>query len=238
MANGAGSSDCWNCRFVITTGDRKECSKHSFIIPKLNQEKLCADWQSNKDHSTHHFRNLLHGILYYYSYASNQPPAPLDQFEYFKKQIEYISLTLVYDTEFGWSIYCVNENKGIQYDVQETVTLILDGSRLSFEVAEATRLFYGLSEQNDGRGWSKGIQKIIYYPSDPVILYKWLNKQFDVEAILYKFSHARSMLYSPIVNLFILCESDRSENTLRLKPHIPLYGELARDHNGRSAATG
>ncbi len=236
MANGAGSSDCWGCRFVISVEDRKECGKHHFIIPRLTNEKLCNDWQDNKNHTSHHFQNLSPGILYYFSYASNQPPAPLDQFEYFKKQIEYISLTLVYDTEFGWSIYCVNENKGIQYDVQETVTLILDDSRLSFEVAEATRLFYGLSEQNNGRGWSKDIQKIIHYPSDPVVLYKWLNKQFDVEAILYKFSHARSMLYSPIAKIFILCESDKSENTLRLKPDIPMYGELARDHNGRSPA--
>lgn len=233
MANGAGSPDCWNCRFVVIVEDRKECSKHNFIIPKGGSEKICKDWQDEK-HTSHHFNELLPGILYYYSYASKEPPTPLDQFEHFKKQVEYISLNLVYDTEFGWSLYCKNENKEISYDAHGTVSIILDGSSFHFEVAEATRLFYGL--QDDGtckRGWSKGLQKIIYCPSDPVILYKWLNKQFDVEAILYKFSHARSMLYTPTINLFILCEPNRTENALHLKPNFSLYGELARKPQGK-----
>lgn len=231
MANGTGFPDCNSCRYYVSVEERKECGKHNFIIPKGCSEILCKDYQHYKSHSEHHFRSLSPGILYHYSYASNQQPIPLDKFDHFKKPIEYIILTLVDDPEFGWAIYYVNPNPNSDYRLESKVTIQIDNKKFLFEVAQAQRIFYGgCSRQNDGtweQRWKKGVQNIIFSPTDPYLLYKWLNKQFDVEKILYKFGTVRSESLS-IIRLFILCEPDQSENMLYLRPYIPMYGEFAR----------
>ena len=236
MPNGAGSPYCGNCRFIVTSDDKKECGLHDFIIPKCSLDILCKDYQHYKSHSEHHFGSLSPGILYHYSYASNQQPIPLDKFEHFKRLIEYIVLTLVDDPEFGWAIYYVNPTPNSGYQLENKVTIQIDNKKYLFEVAQAQRIYYGgVSRQNDGtweQRWSKGTQNIIFSPSDPYLLYKWLDKQFDVEKVLYKLGTVRSESLS-VVRLFILCEPDEVENILHIRPYIPMYGEFARPIQGK-----
>jgi hypothetical protein len=231
MANGAGSPDCSICRFVVTGDEKNECGKHKFIIPKGSSEKLCNDWQHYKGHSKHDFRSLSPGILYYYSYASSQPPAPLDNFEHFHNQIEYITLPLVDDPEFGWALYYRNGHFDSSYIPDGRITIDFDDWGLLFEVTEAQRIFHGGGRrQDDGswkKEWSKGSQRIIHCPNDPDILYKWMNRQVDVERALCKFGNLRSDYLYP-VRLLILCEPDGVNKMLRLRLYMPMYGEFAR----------
>lgn len=230
MANGAGSPDCNNCRFVVRKNEVKRCDKHKFIIPIGIFEIICKDWKHYEGKTNEDFSFLLPGILYYYKYSSEQPPAKLDNFKYFNRKIQYSTLLLVEDPEFGWSIYDNDINNTLRFK-QNSVTIQLDNSNILFEIAEAQRIFYNGGEfQADGswkKAWSKGRQRIIFCPQDPDILYKWLNKQFDVERILYKFSSQRSSFLSP-VRLYLLCELDQVGKKLRIKPFIPMYGEFSR----------
>ena len=231
MPNGKGFPDCSNCRFLASVENRKECEKHKFIIPQISFEKLCNDWQDHKGNSKHHFRSLSHGILYYYSYASNQPPVPLDKFEHFVREVEYFTVDLVEDPEFGWSLYYINANNNSTYELPSELAIQIDELIIQFEVAEASRIFHGGgTRQDDGtwkKHWTKGSRRIIFCPSDPDILYKWLNKYFEVEEILYRFSHIRTDYLLP-VRLEILCEPDPVEKKLHIKPFIPMYGQYAR----------
>lgn len=231
MPNGRGSPDCHICKFVVSNEDRKECSKHKFVIPRISSEKLCCDWQHNETHTRRPFPKLLPGVLYYYSYASIQKPEPLDTFEHFNKSIEYFFVSLCDDLEYGWSLYLRQTDYKYFPTPGGKVTLQLNNTESEFEIVDATRIHsQGCTRQEDGslkKRWSRGNQRIIYCPLDPFILYTWLDSFFNVERILF---HYRKALreYLSAFRIHILFEAVPTENVLRIKPDIHMYGEFGR----------
>ena len=232
MANGAGSPDCFNCNFFSSKENNKYCTKHNFFIPQTGgSEKLCSDYLSRKNHSKSQFSSLSSGILYRYLSQSMQVPEPLAPFDHFQKPIEYFISPLTHDSEYGWSLYLWHPYHKYFPTPGGKYTLNLNGSDCTFEITDAERMHFDGAERREDDTWNakftKHNQRILFSPTAPDILYKWLDFYFDAEKLLARQTEVNREISAP-VNIFTLFEADLADGVIALHPDILMYGEFGR----------
>jgi len=227
MPNGKGSPDCHNCSYYRPIEKVNRCRKHGIFIPTISYEKICSDWQHKDTKTRKPFPGLKPGILYYYSYASNQVLEPLYPFDRLDRPITILTVAAGEDSEFGWVLY---PRKG-QYprfpEPGGTLSIRVEDSVTTFASIDAQRLSPRHNVTNEGEvqsTWNTEDVRIIYCASSPDGLYLWLDRYIDVAACLK--SYRKLFPISP--KIYVLLEINPETGLYTLRPDIYWCGPYGR----------
>lgn len=229
MPNGRGSPQCYNCDFYTTSQDARNCRKHNFVMPTITSEVLCNDWKHAGSRKP--FPSLSPGFLYYYSYASQNRPEPLYHFDQLQQQLIFSSVWLSKDQEYGWAIH-LN-----QYDYKnfpgpgEQVTIGVDEKELQMNVIDVERDQRRGSSRNAEDKWEtryeRGIQRLIFAPSSPGVVYEWLDGIFNLDAIISEYEKRSREIPIPTW-LYFFIEINPKLGTFKLRPNLVHYADFQR----------
>jgi len=228
MPNGRGSPDCRICDHARRTDDLWSCRKHNIFIPEIG-EVICSSWEHSGGKNP--FPNINIGTLYYYSYASLNPPVPLSSFEKLRTRRIFINASVHHDNELGWSIYLSDFNHKYFPGPGNSIMIQLNGKTTNFEIAEPTRTIPRGSQRTDEGTWQTLYvtvnQRIICRLEQPDLLFHWLQEHLHISPILQRFE---KNLRLRGFGIMIFLEIEPNSGIVALQPNLNSYYEYRRGH--------
>ena len=245
MPNGKYDPQCYNCQFVTHRQDRRSCKLHDFVMPDIDTEIICRDFQLAEElqgDSVHfgyvprfmhsqEFRTLEPGSLYY----SFDRYGKFGAFRNLQRLI--IDGDVYNDEELGWVIYLRHNRTQYPFlpEPKTRFRVLLNGDTYDFEIAdlERRRLMGGRREE-DGRwinNWQTVTTRIVYCPSKPNVLYDWLDHYFDARTLVEHLTDPSKTRFPEIESeLWISCfvEIIEEKTVYRLRPDSLYHSEHAR----------
>lgn len=201
-------------------------------------ELICADWQHNNWKSTE-FASLKPGQLYYYSYAYFSPPEKLRDFQSLQNFI--FSVSIHQDDELGWAFY-INEDRHPWFpEPQEHLRVHLKNAPHLFKVVDVQRkLWIGSRRTPSGdsyQNYSTRIQRVIYCPESPEMLYEWLNVYLDMRNLIADAEkHRQTEMLLPL-GILALMESVEQHSLYTLHPDLFWYKDYYKDYSRNCNST-
>lgn len=178
--------DCTNCAFYNKQAKHhRHCGKHSFVMPLIDWQMICADWQTKLPHLQVQLPfTPERQMLYYYSMARGFIVQPLVAFTQLNNVV--ISVSLRRDEAYGWVIYPRRQTHFFP-PPQELVNVVIDGRTCKFQVVNEERnLATEIIPTEDG--WDEQFHSrqifMLYSVESPTLLYDWLKTIMDIDAYI------------------------------------------------------
>lgn len=178
--------ECQNCDFFRKRDDASDdavCMKHNFVMPRIDWQTICKDWQTNNE--TVSFQDMEEEMLYYYSYGSGDILiAPLAHFR--QLQFPLISVSVRQDKSLGWVIYPRKQNQF--FPAPDSLVTVYVGERKSkFQIVNMERNL-AVEMVPRSHGWEKQVhtQQVFMLGSleSPNLLYDWSQSFMDFDAFI------------------------------------------------------
>lgn len=177
--------DCLNCVFYKKQAkNHHHCSKHDFVMPSIDWQVVCADWQGQPDNPNRLPFKPEAGGLYYYSWTRGLMVQPLVAFHELNDVL--ISVSLRQDEKYGWVIF---PRKQTHYfpPPQELVNVVIDGRVCKFQVVNEERnLAAEIIPTEDG--WDEQYHSrqifMLYSVESPTLIYDWLKTVMNIDAYI------------------------------------------------------
>lgn len=210
---------CENCDFFKhEEQSARKCAKHNFVMPALDWQVVCKDWQHARQGVD--FDQFEPKTLYYYSYGLGDVIFSVFQrFEALKKP--YLTVILRQDEEFGWVIYPRNRN--IFFPAPNAYIAVQIGeSRRKFQVVKAERrIAYEPMPKGVDMTIIDHAREFLMLKSieSPTLIYDWLNQFLDLPRLLS--DHA-------MPSLLAFLEVTEAGQEYVLYADMLMYGKYAR----------
>jgi hypothetical protein len=181
MPNGAHSPQCHTCDFIDQ--DHRSCTIHDFVLPQLGTEVICGDWRQSQEQVVI-TEGMQPGMLYYYSYASDAAPLPLERFAALRHLM--VSGSIHEDEEFGWCLY-LDPLRYRSYPAPGRRAVVqIDERAYAGRVVQAARRRCVGGSRTESGGWASHFetrtQRMLILPDAPGALRAVLDQHYDVAA--------------------------------------------------------
>jgi len=212
--------ECETCQFFRRRRETESiCTRHRFVIPRVDWPTLCRDWQQDEQRLTNPAMKAK--TLYYYTLsAARQSQLVLAPFSRLKNSL--FSVMLRFDEELGWVIV-PRQNQIFFPDADNKVTVIASQRPCVFEIMHAERRIAAEMIPLKSGQWQRQyhMQQVFMLASldSPHLLYEWMNSYMDVEACLQN-------RFAP--SMFAFMEVQTPNQTYTLYPDVLAYQDFLR----------
>lgn len=186
MPNGKYEPQCGNCiHFSSDSAGRRNCKLHNFVMPAFSDYVVCANWRSiwNEKGINLFYEILINGFLYRWAEYRFELPRQIGPFEEIQELLLDLSVPLVENPEYGWSIYISAWDQRIFPQLGETVAITLDDISEQFYVADIEITVTYTHREADGKLHMEDraeIQRAIIPVANAKNLVEWIERHHDL----------------------------------------------------------
>lgn len=214
--------ECETCQFFRRRHETESvCTRHRFIIPRVEWPTLCKDWQQGEQTLPAATPAMRAKALYYYTVSSGHW-TQLELAPFGRLRNPLFSVMLRFDEELGWVIV-PRQNQIFFPAADSQVTVIASQRPCTFQILHAERRIAAEMIPIKGGTWQRQyhMQQVFMLASQesPHLLYDWMNSYMDVEACLEK-------RFAP--SLFAFMEVQTPRQTYALYPDVLAYQDFLR----------